>query len=168
MNKNSILTLKKKVSLKAFEIISKAETIAIGSGSTVNEFIKILAESKKKISVIASISSEKLAIKLGLNVLPFKNPFEVEYFVDGADEVDSDKNMIKGGGGALTREKTLSQFSRKFICIVDESKKVESFGKFPVPIEISEPFLKYGIEYIKKLGGIAKIRNDFKTDTEIL
>ena len=72
--------------------------------------------------------------------------------------------MIKGGGGALTREKTLSQFSRKFICIVDESKKVESFGKFPVPIEISEPFLKYGIEYIKKLGGIAKIRNDFKTD----
>ena len=100
MNKNYILTLKKKVSLKALEIISNAETIAIGSGSTVNEFIKIFAESKKKISVIcASISSEKLAIKLGLNVLPFNTPFEVEYYVDGADEVDSHKNMIKGGGG---------------------------------------------------------------------
>lgn len=165
MNKNYILTLKKKVSLKALEIVSNAEIIAIGSGSTVNEFIKIFAESKKKISVIcASIASENLAIELGLNVLPFSTPCEVEYYVDGADEVDSHKNMIKGGGGALTREKTLSQFSRKFICIVDESKKVENFGKFPVPIEISQPFLEYGIEYIKKIGGIAKIRDDFKTD----
>lgn len=165
VNKNYILTLKKKVSLKALEIISDTEIIAIGSGSTVNEFIKILAESKKKISVIcASISSENLAIELGLNVLPFNIPLEVEYYVDGADEVDSQKNMIKGGGGALTREKTLSQFSRKFMCIVDESKKVENFGKFPIPVEISEPFLRYGIEYIKKMGGIAKIRDDFKTD----
>jgi ribose 5-phosphate isomerase A len=165
VNKNYILTLKKKVSLKALEIISDTEIIAIGSGSTVNEFIKILAESKKKISVIcASISSENLAIELGLNVLPFNIPLEVEYYVDGADEVDSQKNMIKGGGGALTREKTLSQFSRKFMCIVDESKKVENFGKFPIPVEISEPFLRYGIEYIKKMGGIAKTRDDFKTD----
>lgn len=161
-------SLKKLVGKAALKFVKSNFTLGVGSGSTVDCFIEALAKSeiKPRIIVASSIRSEKLLNKNGFTVTKLnelKKPLSL--YVDGADEIDYQLNMIKGGGGALTSEKILASQSEKFICIVDESKLVKKLGKFPLPIEIIDSSTSGIIRYFEKnFGVIAKKRLNFLSD----
>ena len=162
--------LKKQNSAKeAFNLIrpdlQKDSVIGIGTGSTTNFFIEELNKANIHIKgvVCSSNASEKLIInsyeKFSLN-----NVHSIDFYIDGADEFNDRRELIKGGGGALTREKILAHNSEKFICIVDESKKVDILGKFPLPVEVI-PLAQSAIalEFIR-MGGRPVLREGFTTD----
>ena len=130
--------LKKQVAAAALSYVEYDAIVGVGTGSTVNFFIEMLSEIKHKIAgaVASSIASEKLLKQYGIPVFDLNSVDNVPVYIDGADEVNHHKQMIKGGGAALTREKILAASSKKFICIVDESKVVDVLGKFPLPIEV--------------------------------
>ncbi|MBD62846.1 MAG: ribose 5-phosphate isomerase A [Gammaproteobacteria bacterium] len=140
--------------------------IGIGTGSTVNFFIKELSKIKKffKGAVSSSDASTKLLNKFGIEVFELNDVNEVLVYVDGADEVDNKHNLIKGGGGAHTREKIVAAASNEFICIVDQSKLVEVLGNFPLPIEVLIKGRSYVAREIIKLGGTPILRDEFITD----
>ena len=157
---------KHKVAESALDLIENGEVLGIGSGSTVNILIEQLHKVKNKIQsvVSSSIKSSELLKANGFDVDELRNVGKLSKYIDGADEVNKYLQMIKGGGGALTREKILAHNSEKFICIVDESKKVEILGEFPLPVEVI-PMAQSSIalEFLK-MGGRPVLRQGFTTD----
>ena len=157
---------KKLVAEAALDYIQSGDILGIGSGSTVNKFINLLGSVKNKIEACVSSSqkSTELLHKMKIPVIDLKECDRIPLYIDGADEANSHKELIKGGGGALTREKILAQSSEKFICIIDESKVVDKLGKFPLPIEVIQlAQSKISLEMIK-IGGRPVYRNQFITD----
>ena len=130
------ITKKHKVAESVLDLIDNDEILGIGSGSTVNILIEYLPKVKNKISriVSSSLKSTELLKANGFEVVELKSVGKLSKYVDGADEINKYLQMIKGGGGALTREKILAHNSNRFICIVDDSKKVSVLGTFPLPI----------------------------------
>ena len=161
---------KKKSSAKAaFDLIkpnlNKDTVLGIGTGSTTNFFIDELNASNIEIkgAVCSSISSEK-NLNPSINILSLNEVHSIDFYVDGADEFNDRFELIKGGGGALTREKILAYSSSKFICIVDDTKHVDLLGKFPLPIEVLEIARSAISREIMKMGGRPVYRNEFITD----
>lgn len=136
MNQND---LKRKTALAALDYVTDGEVLGVGTGSTVDFFIDALKEAGKKPSACVSSSerSRKKLEALGFKVIDL-NTLEdrISVYVDGADEINADFEMIKGGGGALTREKIVAAASDTFVCIADASKKVDVLGRFPLPVEV--------------------------------
>ena len=142
--------------------------IGVGTGSTVNYFIEELAKIKNlfKGAVSSSEASTKLLENSGIEVFELNDVDEIIVYVDGADEVDPSHNLIKGGGGAHTREKIVASASNEFVCIVDESKLVKVLGNFPLPIEVMIKSRSYVAREIVKLGGVPELRQNFFTDQD--
>ncbi|WP_295164270.1 ribose-5-phosphate isomerase RpiA [uncultured Buchnera sp.] len=158
--------LKKKAAWAALDYICPGTVIGIGTGSTVFYFIQALSTVKNLISgaVSSSNSSTFLLKKNGIKVLDLNTFDSLEIYVDSADEINNAMQMIKGGGAALTREKIIAAMSKKFICIIDESKKVKILGTFPLPIEIIPMALSYISKEMLKIGGQPKLRENIITD----
>jgi len=163
MNQN---TKKQRAAESVLEYIDNGEILGIGSGSTVNILISLLPRVKNKIQnvVSSSINSTKLLKENGFEVSELNNVGKLTKYIDGADEINKYLQMIKGGGGALTREKILAHNSEKFICIVDESKKVEVLGNFPLPIEVIPLARSSVARELIKLGGRPVLRQEFISD----
>tara|TARA_Y100000768_G_C23978813_1_gene684568 strand:- start:695 stop:1360 length:666 start_codon:yes stop_codon:yes gene_type:complete len=161
-------TKKHRVAESVLEYIDNGEVLGVGSGSTVNMLIDLLPKVKNKIQYVVSSStnSTKLLEAKGFEVSELNNVGKLTKYIDGADEVDKYLQMIKGGGGALTREKILAHNSEKFICIVDESKKVETLGKFPLPVEVIPLARSSVARELIKIGGRPVLREAFKTDNK--
>ena len=140
--------------------------IGVGTGSTVNYFIDELAKIKNyfKGAVSSSEASSKILISHGIEVFKLNDVNEVNIYIDGADEVDGESNLIKGGGGAHTREKVVASASNEFVCIVDGSKLVNKLGAFPLPIEVIIKSRSFVAREIVKLGGVPVLREGFITD----
>lgn len=158
--------LKIKVAEAVLEYIKMGSIIGIGSGSTINHFITALATIKHKIEgvVAASIETEKRLKQFNIPVLDLNNTGELALYIDGADEANSQLQLIKGGGGALTREKIIASASRNFICIVDESKYVSMLGQKSLPLEVIPMARSYVARELVKLGGFPIYREKFITD----
>ena len=140
--------------------------VGVGSGSTVFKFIDALASIKHKIdgAVAASEASAERLKKHGIRVLELNSVNELPVYIDGADEITEHLHMIKGGGGALTREKITAAVARKFVCICDASKLVPVLGKFPLPVEVIPMARSYVAREIVKMGGHPELREGFTTD----
>lgn len=144
----------------------KGGIIGVGTGSTVNFFIDALAPFRDKIKAAVSsseASSDRLR-KLGIDVLDLNAAGRLDLYVDGADECDAQKRLIKGGGAALTREKIVAAASDKFVCIIDASKQVDVLGKFPLPIEVIPMARSLVAREIVALGGQPVWRDGVVTD----
>ena len=160
------ITKKHKVAESVLDLIDNDEILGIGSGSTVNILIEYLPKVKNKISrvVSSSLKSTELLKANGFEVVDLKSVGKLSKYVDGADEINKYLQMIKGGGGALTREKILAHNSNRFICIVDDSKKVSVLGTFPLPIEVI-PIAQSAVALeVIKMGGRPVLRENFTTD----
>ncbi len=156
--------LKKQVAAAAVTYV-KEGIIGVGTGSTANFFIEELAKVKHKIDG-AVASSEATAQRLrahGIEVFDLNAVDSLDIYVDGADEITEHLHMLKGGGGALTREKIVAAVAKTFICICDETKYVPTLGKFPLPVEVLPMAKSYVARELVKLGGQPKLR-DFTTD----
>jgi len=140
--------------------------IGVGSGSTVNMFIDALATVKGRIdgAVAASEASAERLKKQGIRVFDLNSVNELQVYVDGADEVNENLYMIKGGGGALTREKIIAAVAKKFVCICDASKLVPVLGKFPLPLEVIPMARGYVGREMLKRGAQPVLRENYKTD----
>mgnify|MGYP001156908571 FL=1 len=158
------------VAKKAINQIEKNFTrdmvLGIGTGSTVNFFIEELSKYKNHFygAVSSSEASSKLLKEKGIDVYSLNDVNEVSFYIDGADEVNSNNYLIKGGGGAHTREKIVAASSKEFICIVDKSKLVKQLGTFPLPIEVIPESRSMVARKIVALGGTPEYRNGFITD----
>lgn len=140
--------------------------LGVGTGSTVNCFIDALAAGHIHIEAAVS-SSEASSARLkaaGIEVVELNLAGTLDIYIDGADEFDAHRRLIKGGGGALTREKIVAGASRKFVCIVDESKKVGVLGKFPLPIEVIPMARSFVARSLLAIGGQPELRQGFVTD----
>jgi ribose 5-phosphate isomerase A len=140
--------------------------VGVGTGSTANFFIDELAKIRHKIqgAVASSEASAKRLQGHGINVVSLNDAGTLPVYVDGADEITRHLHMIKGGGGALTREKIVAAASRKFVCLCDASKLVDVLGKFPLPIEVIPMARSYVARQLVSLGGQPKLREGFTTD----
>ncbi|KAF3982589.1 MAG: ribose-5-phosphate isomerase RpiA [Methylococcales symbiont of Hymedesmia sp. n. MRB-2018] len=158
--------LKKQVARSAIEYIKNVPVIGVGTGSTVNFFIEMLADYTSSIdaTVSSSIDTTRRLESVGITVLDLNEVNNVEVYIDGADEVDPKKKLIKGGGGALTREKIIAGASDKFVCIVDSSKTVDVLGGFPLPIEVIPMSREFVAGEMKKMGGQPVWRENFISD----
>ncbi|HHU0088398.1 TPA: ribose-5-phosphate isomerase RpiA [Legionella pneumophila] len=158
--------LKIKAAKAAIAYIEDDMVIGVGTGSTVNFFIKELAAIKHKIEacVASSKATEALLRAEGIPVIDLNSVQDLPIYVDGADEVNERGEMIKGGGGALTREKIVANVATQFICIVDESKVVKRLGEFPVAVEVVPMARSFVARQIVKLGGDPEYREGFVTD----
>ena len=160
------LEQKRRVAQEALGYVNDDMVLGVGTGSTVNCFIQALAESGKRIEAAVS-SSEATAERLkaiGLQVRELNDTGTLDLYIDGADEFDKHRRLIKGGGGALTREKVIAAASRKFVCIVDERKKVGVLGAFPLPVEVIPMARSYVARQMVVLGGSPELREGFVTD----
>jgi ribose 5-phosphate isomerase A len=130
--------MKTLVGQAALQYVVKGDIVGVGTGSTVNKFIDALASLRGEIkgAVSSSVASTERLKALGITVFDANDVGELAVYIDGADEIDGAGNMIKGGGAALTREKIVAAQSRQFVCIADESKVVQTLGKFPLPVEV--------------------------------
>jgi len=158
--------LKQQAALAAIEYIKPDMIVGVGTGSTVNFFIEELAKVKAKIEAAVSSSqatTERLKA-LHIPVIPLDQAPSVDIYIDGADEVTKNKHMIKGGGAALTGEKIVAACAKQFICVVDESKVVETLGAFPLPIEVIPMARSYVAREMVKLGGTPEYRQGVVTD----
>lgn len=158
--------LKKAAAEAALAYIEPGMVLGVGSGSTVNFFIDALKSVKGKIdAAVASSNATAERLKaLSIPVVDLNTVGEIPIYVDGADEINDAKQMIKGGGGALTREKIVAAVSKKFVCIADQSKKVDLLGAFPVAVEVLPMARSYVARQIVKLGADPKYREGFVTD----
>jgi ribose 5-phosphate isomerase A len=159
--------MKQAVAQAAIEYVEAGTIVGVGTGSTANFFIDELAKIKHKIDGTVA-SSEASAERLkghGIEVFDLNSVSEIAVYVDGADEANKYLHLVKGGGGALTREKIVAAASKKFVCIADESKLVDVMGKFPLPIEVI-PMARSLVarEIIKQIGGEPVLREGFTTD----
>lgn len=158
--------LKKQVAEAALRFVPEGEVIGVGTGSTANFFIDGLASLKDRIKG-AVASSDATAERLkshGIPVLSLNDVGSLPVYVDGADEVNDHREMIKGGGGALTREKIVAAVARQFICIVDGSKQVKRLGRFPLPVEVIPMARSHVARKLVALGGQPEYREGFVTD----
>ena len=158
--------LKQAVAREAIKHVVEDAVIGVGTGSTADLFIDELARMKNRIAG-AVASSERSAERLkgrGIRVLDLNSVNELPVYIDGADEITEHLAMIKGGGGALTREKIVAAVAKKFVCIADESKLVPVLGKFPLPVEVIAMARAYVARQMVKLGGQPKLREGFATD----
>jgi len=146
--------------------LSENTIIGIGTGSTANLFIAALAKYKNKIAatVASSVVSEEKLKAHQINVIELNETTHVDFYIDGADESNHQLQLIKGGGGALTREKIIASAAKEFLCIADESKLVNQLGAFPLPIEVIPMASNYVSREIIKLGGNPILRKNQKTD----
>jgi len=155
---------------KAYEIIKKDlnrdTVLGIGTGTTTNYFIEIINKENLDIkgAVCSSESSKELLTNSNIEILSLNDVHQIDFYIDGADEFNSRKELIKGGGGALTKEKILAHSSETFICIVDDSKYSDLLGNFPVPIEVIELARSAISREMMRMGGRPVYRNDFVTD----
>ena len=158
--------LKQQVAAKALEYIEEGIVLGVGSGSTVLCFIEALARSGMQFKQIAAASeSSAAALKAaGYYVSDLNACDPIDVYIDGADEVDPNKCLIKGGGAALTREKIVAACAKQFICIVDASKMVPVLGKFPLPVEVIPMARSYVARELVKLGGEPRWREGVVTD----
>jgi ribose 5-phosphate isomerase A len=158
--------LKQAVARAAIDYVVPGAIIGVGTGSTANFFIDELGRIKDRIPA-AVASSEATAKRLaghGIKVLDLNDVSDLSVYVDGADEITADMAMLKGGGGALTREKIVAAVAKRFVCIADESKLVQTLGKFPLPVEVIPMARAYVARELAKLGGEPVLRTGFTTD----
>ncbi|MED5526338.1 MAG: ribose-5-phosphate isomerase RpiA [Pseudomonadota bacterium] len=158
--------LKKAVGWKALDYVVKDSIVGVGTGSTVNHFIDALGTIKHQIKGAVS-SSEASTAKLkamDIEIFDLNSVPELSVYVDGADEINGQNHMIKGGGAALTREKIVAAVADKFVCIVDASKTVEVLGAFPLPVEVIPMARSYVARELVKLGGDPVYREGVVTD----
>ncbi len=158
--------LKQQAALRALDHVIEGSIVGVGTGSTANFFIDGLAGMKDRI-IGAVASSEVSARRLaghGIRLFDMNDVEDLPVYVDGADEIDASLAMIKGGGGAQTREKIVAAVARKFVCICDASKKVERLGRFPLPIEVIPMARAQVARELARLGGRPVLREGFVTD----
>ena len=152
--------LKTLVGQAALQYITPGDIVGVGTGSTVNKFIDALAGIKGDIraAVSSSVASTERLQALGIPVLDANAVESLSVYVDGADEIDGQGYMVKGGGAALTREKIVAALAQRFVCIADESKRVEVLGKFPLPVEVIPMAARHVARRFAALGGHAVLR----------
>lgn len=157
---------KKAAAAAALEFIEANMVVGVGTGSTANHFIDLLAKTKGKIdgAVASSKASEARLKQHGIPILDLNAAGDIPLYVDGADEITAHRHLVKGGGGALTREKIVAAAAAKFVCIADDSKLVDRLGKFPLPIEVIPMARSYVARQIVRLGGLPAWREGFVTD----
>ena len=158
--------MKKAVARAAIDYIEAGSIVGVGTGSTANYFIDELAKIKHKIetTVASSVASAERLKSHGIPVEDLNMVSEIAVYVDGADESNKYLHLVKGGGGALTREKIVAAVAKKFVCIADESKLVDILGTFPLPIEVIPMARSYVARELVKLGGQPVYREGFVTD----
>ncbi|MCB1827211.1 MAG: ribose-5-phosphate isomerase RpiA [Coxiellaceae bacterium] len=158
--------LKKEAAIAAMQYVKEDTVVGVGTGSTVNFFIDELAKIKHKIEgAVASSKATEVQLKSkGIPVCDLNSVNHIPVYVDGADEFNDYLYLVKGGGGALTREKIVAAASDTFICIVDESKKVDVLGKFPLPVEVIPMARSFVAREMVKLGGDPEYREGYVTD----
>jgi ribose 5-phosphate isomerase A len=158
--------LKQAVGRAALEYVVDGAIVGVGTGSTANCFIDALAEIKQRIkgAVASSAATRQRLVRHGIPVFDLNAVEDLPVYVDGADEINAQMQMIKGGGGALTREKIVAAVAQKFICIADESKLVTTLGRFPLPVEVIPMACAQVTRELAKLGGAPVLREGFVTD----
>jgi ribose 5-phosphate isomerase A len=158
--------LKELVAREALKHVVEDAIVGVGSGSTVFKFIEALSSMKNRIegAVAASEASTERLKKHGIRVFDLNSVNELPVYIDGADEVTEHLHMIKGGGGALTREKITAAVAKRFVCICDASKLVPVLGKFPLPVEVIPMAQSYVARELVKMGGHPRLREGFTTD----
>ena len=158
--------MKRRAARAAIEHVEPGTVIGVGTGSTANHFIDALAEIKGRIegAVASSRATEERLRAHGIPVLDLNDVGELPLYVDGADEANRHLQLIKGGGGALTREKIVAAASRRFVCIADESKLVDVLGEFPLPVEVIPMARSLVARRLAALGGQPVLREGFVTD----
>ncbi|MGR5069671.1 MULTISPECIES: ribose-5-phosphate isomerase RpiA [Vibrio] len=158
--------MKKAAGWAALKYVEKGSIIGVGTGSTVNHFIDALGSIKDDIkgAVSSSVASTERLKELGIEVYECNDVARLDVYVDGADEINAAREMIKGGGAALTREKIVAAISDKFVCIVDGTKAVDVLGQFPLPVEVIPMARSYVARELVKLGGDPAYREGVVTD----
>ena len=157
---------KRQAATEALSFIKDGMSLGIGTGSTVDIFIELLAPLAKKLGTVVSSSerSTRALAAAGIRTVELNSAGDLDLYVDGADEATKHRHLIKGGGGALTREKIVAAASRRFLCIIDETKLVATLGKFPLPVEVIPMAQSYVARQMVKAGGQPIWRQDFVTD----
>lgn len=152
--------LKALVGQAALHYVVPGDIVGVGTGSTVNKFIDALASIKGDIkgAVSSSVASTERLLALGIPVLDANEVESLSVYIDGADEIDGQGHMVKGGGAALTREKIVAALAQRFVCIADESKRVEVLGKFPLPVEVIPMATQHIARRFAAMGGVATVR----------
>ncbi|PSU74444.1 ribose-5-phosphate isomerase RpiA [Photobacterium phosphoreum] len=158
--------MKKAAGWAALEYVTKNSIVGVGTGSTVNHFIDALATRKEEIkgAVSSSVASTERLEQIGITVFDANEVASLDIYVDGADEINAQFDMIKGGGAALTREKIVAAIAEKFICIVDNTKQVDVLGQFPLPVEVIPMARSFIGRELVKLGGDPVYREGVITD----
>ena len=158
--------LKKKIAEAAIAHLGDTQIIGIGTGSTANLFIAALAQHADQLegAVASSDASAQKLREVGIKVLNLNDTGSLDLYVDGADEFDRHRRLIKGGGGALTQEKIVAGASKKFICIADSNKQVDLLGHFPLPVEVIPMARSYVARELVRLGGQPVYRKGFISD----
>lgn len=158
--------MKKAAGWAALKYVEKGSIVGVGTGSTVNHFIDALGTIKDDIkgAVSSSVASTERLKELGIEVFECNDVIKLDVYVDGADEINPAREMIKGGGAALTREKIVAAISEKFVCIVDDTKAVDVLGQFPLPVEVIPMARSYVARELVKLGGDPAYREGVVTD----
>lgn len=158
--------LKQAVAHAALDYVVEGQIVGVGTGSTARLFIDALAEIKDRISgaVASSEDTKKRLEDHGIRVFDLNEVDGIPVYIDGADEINVEMHMIKGGGGALTREKIVAAVASKFVCIVDSSKLVEVLGTFPLPVEVIPMASAYVTRELARIGGRPLLRDGFVTD----
>ena len=158
--------LKKQAAEAAIQYIQHCKILGVGTGSTVNHFIDLLEPIKQQFdaAVSSSEASTQKLLSIGIPVVDLSSVGALDIYVDGADEINSSLELIKGGGGALTREKIIAAASKAFICIADQSKLVTDLGAFPLPVEVIPIAQTYVADRLSRLGGKPILRDGFITD----
>lgn len=158
--------LKQAVARAALDYVVEGQLVGVGTGSTARLFIEALAEIKHKISgAVASSEDTKMRLEgHGIKVYDLNDVTDLPVYIDGADEINAEMHMIKGGGGALTREKIVAAVAQRFVCIVDGSKLVPVLGSFPLPIEVIPMARAYVTRELTRIGGTPVLRQGFVTD----
>lgn len=158
--------LKQAVARTALDYVQEDALVGVGTGSTANYFIDYLATIKDRITgaVASSKATHDRLVAHGINVVDLNDVGDLPVYIDGADEVDPGLHLIKGGGGALTREKIIAAVAERFVCIADSSKQVSILGHFPLPVEVIPMARSHVARQIVKLGGDPVYRQGFVTD----
>ena len=158
--------LKQAVARSALDHVVEGQLVGVGTGSTARLFIDALAQMKDRIAgAVASSEDTRQRLEThGIKVFELEEVTDLPVYIDGADEINAEMHMIKGGGGALTREKIVAAVARKFVCIIDASKFVEVLGTYPLPVEVIPMARAYVARQLAKLGGTPVLREGFITD----
>jgi ribose 5-phosphate isomerase A len=157
---------KRSAALAALEYLKDGITLGVGTGSTVDFLVDLLADQAHKLDAVVSSSDRTTArlLAVGIPVVELSEVGDLDLYIDGADEATKHRHLIKGGGGALTREKILAAAARRFVCIADESKLVGMLGRFPLPVEVIPMARSYVSRQFVKAGGQPVWREGFVTD----